>query len=141
MTKIKEKNDNYLTILNLPLYINVTVLQEACMSTKGWTRVIVEKPFGKVINKTLDMNKLAIIYPLVIWTPLCSVYHCILDAAIFWIPLYSGYNCILDTTVFWIQMYSGYKCILDTTVFWIQLYSGYNCILDTTVFWIPLYIL
>ena len=111
------------------------------MSTKGWTRVIVEKPFGKVINKTLDMNKLAIIYPLVIWTPLCSVYHCILDATIFWIPLYSGYNCILDTTVFWIQMYSGYKCILDTTVFWIQLYSGYNCILDTTVFWIPLYIL
>lgn len=86
LTKIKEKNDNYLTILNLPLYINVTVLQEACMSTKGWTRVIVEKPFGKVINKTLDMNKLAII--------------CNLDTTVFCILLYSGCHFILDTTEF-----------------------------------------
>ena len=55
------------------------------MSTKGWTRVIVEKPFGKVIIKTLEINKFATIYPSVCWTPLYFVYH------LFWIPLYSGY--------------------------------------------------
>ncbi len=80
------------------------------MSTKGWTRVIVEKPFGKVINKTLEINKIVTIYPSECWTPLYFVYH------LFWIPLYSGYHCIMDTTVFCIPF------ILDTTVFWIPLF-------------------
>ena len=66
------------------------------MSTKGWTRVIVEKPFGKVIIKTLEINKFATIYPSVCWTPLYFVYH------LFWIPLYSVYH------LFWIPLYSGY---------------------------------
>jgi glucose-6-phosphate 1-dehydrogenase len=59
MAAVEKGQNNRLFYLALPpsVFKPVTsMLKEACMSTKGWTRVIVEKPFGKDSASSADLS-------------------------------------------------------------------------------------
>lgn len=59
MTNLEEKAANRLFYLALPpsVFASVTTLIKAnCMSTSGWSRIIVEKPFGKDSDSSAELS-------------------------------------------------------------------------------------